>query len=208
MVVTVSSKAQQRKVVIACFGGFGRELAGWLRKYEPYTDFLGFIDDERPKECLGSIIDHRPIAGVSYLVANGLGSNRLKIAALLSGRGAKMGSLISPEAILGSDLNDDSQIILLGRASVSVNVSIGHQTLIQELAVIGHDVQLGNGCSVSSFSFIAGGCKLGREVIVNPHATLLPRLNIGDGATLGAGSVVIADVKSGVTVFGNPAKIL
>ena len=149
MVAAVFPKTVQRRVIIACYGGFGRELVGWLRTYEPHTEFLGFIDDIRPAECLGTINDHKPLPDVTYLVANGNGQNRLKIARSLEARGAKLGSLISPRATIGSHFTDESQVIILGAASVSINVTIGRQSLIQELAILGHDVHVGHGRDVT-----------------------------------------------------------
>ena len=204
----MSSRPLQRRVIIACFGGLGRELAGWLRAYEPETELLGFIDDIRPRDCLGSIVDHQPLPGVTYLIANGNGASRMAIAEMLQSRGATIGSLISPHAILGSRFGVEAECLILGNASISVNVAIGRQCLFQELTVIGHDVSLGEGCSISSFCFIGGHAKLGRQVTVYPHVTILPRVKVGDGATLGAGSIVTRDVPSGKTVFGNPAKII
>lgn len=200
------SRSKSRRVIIACSGSFGRELAGWLKAYEPSTEFLGFIDDYHPHDCLGSISGHQPRDGVTYLVANGRGSHRVAIAELLESRGAYMGSLISPKATLGTPLTEENQVLILGNASISVDVAIGHQTMIQELSVVGHDVTLGRGCTLSSFSFVGGGAQLGDRVTVFPHVTILPRVRVGDNATLGAGSVVIKDVTAGHTVFGNPAK--
>ncbi len=179
---------------------------GWLRAFEPTTEFVGFIDDVHPADCLGSIHDHEPLQDVTYLVANGSGTNRLKIADSLMARGAKMGSLVSPMAVLGSRFTDDSQVMILGDASVSVDVRLGRQVLVQEKAVIGHDVRIGDGCTVSSFCFIGGGATLGSEVTVYPHVTILPRISVGNKATLGAGSVVIKNIQPSHSVFGNPAR--
>lgn len=202
------SEPAARRVIIACYGGFGREMEGWLRAYEPDSDFLGFIDDTRPQDCLGRITDHTPRDGVTYLVANGRGAHRLQIADLLRARGARLGSLVSRGATLGTRFDDTHQVLLLGSASVSVAVRLGRQCMIQELAVIGHDVRMGDGCSISSFCFVGGGAQLGARVTVFPHVTVLPGVRVGDDATLGAGSVVIRDVPAGQTVFGNPARAL
>lgn len=202
------SDARPRRVIIACFGGLGRELAAWLRQLEPHTEFLGFIDDVHPQDCLGRIEDHTPLDEVTYLVANGTGSHRRNIARALERRGARLGSLISPQANLNIPVSDADQLLLLGRSSISVDVSIGRQTLIQEMSVIGHDVRIGEGCSISSFAFLGGYVRLGDGVTVYPHATVLPKVRVGDGATIGAGSVVIRDVPAGQTVFGNPARAL
>jgi UDP-3-O-[3-hydroxymyristoyl] glucosamine N-acyltransferase len=197
---------QVYRVVIACFGGFGRELAGWLKAYQPEAEFVGFIDDSRSQDCLGSIIDHRPIDGVTYLVANGRGGDRLKIADLLESRGAKVGSLVSRTAHLAVTPVDRDQVIILGNASISVNVTLGRQTLVQEFAVLGHDAIVGAGCTLSSFSFLGGGARLGDCVTVHPHVIVLPGVKVGDGAVLGAGSVVVRPVGPGESVFGVPAR--
>lgn len=202
----MSNRPKARKIIIACFGGLGRELARWLSVYEPDAELLGFIDDVHPQDCLGTIADHRPRDGITYLIANGSGSNRLAIAELLEARGGWVGSLISPLATLGTPLSDENQVIILGNASVSIDVAIGRQTLLQELSVIGHDASLGKGCTLSSFSLLGGGTRLGDRVTVFPHVTVLPRVRVGADATLGAGAVVIKDVPAGHSMFGNPAK--
>ena len=202
----MSSKATPRRVIIACFGGFARELVGWLKAYEPETEFVGFLDDLRPGDCLGSIADHRPLEDVTYLVANGNGANRIKIAALLEARGARMGSVVSRYANIGTPITDDDQAIILGNSSVSVDVTFGKQVLVQEFVVLGHDVNLGDGCTLSPFDFLGGGARLGRCVTAYPHVTVLPGIEVGDGAVLGAGSVVVRPVGPGESVFGVPAR--
>ncbi|MBU3694729.1 MAG: hypothetical protein FGM40_07875 [Rhodocyclaceae bacterium] len=204
----MSSSASAGKVIIACYGAFGRELLGWLRAYEPATEFLGFIDDVHPQDCLGSIADHQPLPGVRYLVANGNGNNRLQIAGWLESRGARLGSLVSPVATLAAPIGEEQQVLLLGRASVSVNVQLGRQVLVQEMAIIGHDVCVGDGCTISSLAFVGGRATLGARVNVYPHVTVLPGVEVGEGATLGAGSVVTRRVEAGQTVFGVPAKVI
>jgi acetyltransferase-like isoleucine patch superfamily enzyme len=98
--------------------------------------------------------------------------------------------------------------IFLGACSISNNVSLGDDLLIQSLACIGHDVRIGTGVTISSHAFIGGNATLEPFCTIHPHAVVLPHVTIGEGAVVGAGTVVIKSVAPGTTVFGTPGKVI
>jgi len=197
-----------RNYVLVGAGGFGKELKAWCQIYAPQRNFLGFIDDiSLDEDVLGSIDDHIPV-DADYVIAMGEGSDRLSVAQRLIKNNVKIGSIISPHAMLVEEIVCGSGSIFLGACSISSNVSIGKLVLVQGFACVGHDVFLGDAVTLGSHVFLGGGCNIGEKTTIHPHACVLPNVKVGANVTVGAGSVVIKDVPDNVTIFGNPAKII
>lgn len=190
-------------------GGFGREVASWvLARNMPYS-IMGFLDDENiGSDILGPIQGHVPCKEVDYLTCFGDGRSRHRIRKEIQKSGGSFKNLISPDVLKASSLEDSINSIFLGACSISSSVKLGNDLLIQGLAVIGHDVQIGDGVTVSSHAFIGGWATLHSFCTIHPHAVVLPHVTIGEGAIVGAGAVVIKDVAPYTTVFGSPAKVI
>lgn len=192
-------------------GGFGREVAAWIKARNlPYL-VEGFLDDtQHDPEILGPICGHLPNpAGRSlYLACLGDGNPRQRLRLELERRGARFATIVFPEVTTVSGLLASKNSIFMGACSISNNVSMGDDVLVQGFAIVGHDVEVGDGCTIGNHAFVGGGAKLGRCCTIHPHAVVLPHVEIGEGAVVGAGSVVIRDVEPYTTVFGTPAKMI
>lgn len=192
-------------------GGFGREVAAWIKIRNLQYLVEGFLDDTQlDSGILGPIHGHLPSpAGRSqYLACFGDGNPRLRLRLELEQRGARFATIVFPEVTTASELSASRNSIFMGACSISNNVSIGDDVLVQGFAIVGHDVEVGDGCTISNHAFVGGGAKLRRCCTIHPHAVVLPHVEIGEGAVVGAGSVVIRDVEPYTTVFGAPAKMI
>jgi len=196
-------------LVIIGAGGFGREVAAAIRRYNMPFKIAGHIDDEKSgPHILGLIVDHVPIRSMLYVTAFGSGASRFKVRSALAERGAQFASVTSPDAMNITSTKGLTNGLFLGNCSISSDVEIGSDVLIQTMAVIGHDVSIGDGVTISAHAFLGGEVKLERLCTIHPHAVVLPRVKIGEGAVVGAGAIVIKDVDPYTTVFGSPAKVI
>jgi sugar O-acyltransferase (sialic acid O-acetyltransferase NeuD family) len=206
MVVAVHSK---EKIIIVGAGGFGREIAAAIRNWKLAFEILGHIDDEKTgPHILGPIKDHTPDAEVCYITCFGDGTARSRVRKMLAGRGARFTNVVSPMVHAATPLDGLTNCLVVGTPSISNDMSFGADVLIQTMAVLGHDVVVGEGVTVSSLAFVGGNAILEDFCTIHPHAVVLPRVRIGKGAIVGAGSVVIKDVAPYTTVFGSPAKVI
>lgn len=115
----------------------------------------------------------------------------------------------------------EGAVTLLDNASVWCNavlrgigmrIQVGKNTNVQDCVVlhgdIGHDVFIGNYCSIGHGAVIHG-CSIGDNCVIGMGSVILDDAHIGDGSIVGAGAVVPAgsDIPPGSLVLGMPAKV-
>jgi len=83
---------------------------------------------------------------------------------------------------------------------------VGRATRIDNLAQLGHNVRLGQGCVVVSQVGISGSATLGDWVQVAGQAGIAGHLHIGARARIGAQAGVMRDVEPGADMLGSPAR--
>ncbi len=92
----------------------------------------------------------------------------------------------------------------IDRAKFDVTL-IGQGTIVDNLAQIAHNVQIGRACILAGQVGIAGSSKLGKGVVIGGHSGVTDNVEIGDGAIVGGFSAIAADVEPGAIVAGSPA---
>lgn len=190
------------RILIAGAGNFGREVAGWLLlKGRPIA---GFIDDERPD--VSSIEDYTRMDDEQVLVAIADPKGREQVVAKLVERGAVFHRLllatVSPSAEIGGGC------IFCPGSAVSCDARVGDFVHVNLNATIGHDVVLGDYCTVSCHVDLMGHTEVGKRVFFGSGSRVLPGVRIGDDCKIGAGAIVTADVPPGRTVYALPGRIL
>lgn len=189
-------------------GGFGREVATILSAKN--MSFEGFIDDDTTKPNVKFDIESFNKQGAhesNLLAAIGSSSVRKAVIQKLSAD-CNFLSITHPQAIL-----QDEASVKIGKGSIicagsifTCDISLGDFTIINLNCTIGHDVNMGNYCSLMPSVNISGNVILGDGVFIGSGATVLQGINVGEGAIIGAGAVVTKDVPPHCTVVGIPAK--
>lgn len=198
-------------------GGCGREVWQIIKEIHHIQgaqwNVIGFLDDtESPlegKDCdlgvVGTIIDYIPKK--NDVLVMGIASPRAKqlLVPTLLDRGAKFERVIHPYASMGNFNSVGAGAVIYSGFGMTVNVQIGDFVTLLSCG-LGHDVQVGNYSTISSWCNIMGGVQIGEGVFMGGNCAVAPHSVIEDHAYLGVGSVVLRRVKQGKRVFGNPAR--
>jgi UDP-3-O-[3-hydroxymyristoyl] glucosamine N-acyltransferase len=137
------------------------------------------------------------------------------------------GSVVGPGAVLGAEglqtyrtdagsllvrhaggTSLGSEVVVLAGAVISKAVhvgftSIGDASQISVQSAVGHESQLGRGCSLAGHVLVGGSVTMGDDVWVGPSACIKDGVRIGRGARILIGSVVVQDVADGAEISGN-----
>lgn len=206
-----------REAIVIGAGGLGREVAATILGYfQSDYDLLGFVDDGLP---VGAIVNGKPIlGGVEYLnklnqscaifLGIGIPSIRKSIIAKIDNSILEFPNLIHPFARIHQpeQVKMERGNIIADGTIITTNVALGDFNLINLSSTIGHDVVIGNHCSVMPGVNISGGAHIEDEVYIGTGAKLIKATTVGRGATVGAGSVVNTDIPANETWAGVPAK--
>jgi UDP-3-O-[3-hydroxymyristoyl] glucosamine N-acyltransferase len=82
---------------------------------------------------------------------------------------------------------------------------IGRGSKVGSQVIVGHGVQVGEGCFLVAQTGIAGSTKIGHHCIFAGQAGIAGHLEIGDRVTVAAKAGVSQNVPDGERVFGYPA---
>ncbi|ADE55391.1 acetyltransferase [Coraliomargarita akajimensis] len=205
-----------KRLLIVGAGGFGRELAGWVRMHPGdgvEWSLAGFLDDDAHAldafnsdlGVIASIADYQPQEN-EYLLC-GIGSPQVKrsLCTQLMERGARFMSYLHPTVIVGERVRIGEGVICCPRVTLTCDITLGDFAAINCHSSVGHDVQIGAWSTLSGHCDVTGGVCLEEEAFLGSGARILPGKRIAAASKVGAGAVVVRSTKAGETVFGNPA---
>lgn len=84
------------------------------------------------------------------------------------------------------------------------NTVIGQGTIIDNLVMIGHNVQVGQNCIFCGQVGISGSTIVGDHVVMGGQVGIADHVKIGNKVSLGAQSGVMKDINDGETLIGSP----
>ena len=76
---------------------------------------------------------------------------------------------------------------------------------IDNLVQIGHNTFIDEGAVIAGHTGVSGSCVIGKNATLAGRASLRDHVTIGDGATLAGNSFAMGNVPAGEVYFGNPA---
>lgn len=179
-------------------------------------DIKGFLDSktdaldcyENYPPIISSVEDYQIQTDDVFVCALGEVKYKKLYAEKILSKGGEFISIISPHAIVMTNVEFGCGCIVGDGANIGCDTKIGNFTTILGLASIGHDVEIGDWCHIGGFCFMGGFSKLNEGATIQTGSKILPKKIIGEYASVGAGSVVIRNVKDGTSVFGVPAKLV
>jgi sugar O-acyltransferase (sialic acid O-acetyltransferase NeuD family) len=208
-----------KRLIIVGAGAFGREALQWAldvpaaaRDWEP----VGFLDNRSDAlqgfdlsvGIIGTATDYQIQPDDRFICAIGDSKVRLEVCRQLEARGAEFVTLIHPTAVVAPTAQIAPGGIVCPYAIVSVNSVVGRHVALNVQAVVGHDAQVADGCTLSPHSGINGFVVLGEGAFLGSHGAVLPSVQVGEYGKVAAGSVAFADVAPHTTVVGVPARAM
>lgn len=85
------------------------------------------------------------------------------------------------------------------------NTTVGDDTKIDDLVMIGHNCRIGKGCMIVSQVGIAGSCVIGDRVVIAGQAGLADHINIGNDSLIAAKAGVTKSFPEKSIIVGIPA---
>ena len=192
------------RIAIIGAGGLGREIRNLVERQHR---FAGFYDDaSQEQHYLGTLQDITAESDYAFLIALGNPQTKKQVAERLAPLALAYINLVSRHSILPAEALRGQGIVVCDGVVGTVNIRLGNHVLLNLNVTIGHDVILGDYCSVMPGANISGGVTIGAATLIGSGAVILQGITIGDNARVGAGAVVTKDVPSNTTVVGVPAK--
>ena len=127
------------------------------------------------------------------LLWNNLNSDRRKLYEYCKNKGFKLANLISPLAIVRSEITGDNCWIQ-DQVVIQNDTKIGNNVAIMAGALIGADCNVASHCFFGAYSLLAGGCTLGEQSFIGLKATVFDDTKIGKKCIIGACTAVKRDM--------------
>ena len=185
-------------------GGLGREISSLVSREHK---FAGFNDDQKlENDYLGSIDEISNYLDYEFLIAIGDPTLKRTIVEKAALETNKYTNIVSKHTVISPDHLQGNGIIVCDGVIATIDCQIGSHVLLNLNSTIGHDVVIGNYCSIMPGANISGNVIIGEATLIGSGAVILQGIKIGSNVKVGAGAVVTKDVPDNTTVVGVPAK--
>jgi len=201
-------------------GGFGRETAVLIQQINAISlqwNVIGFFDDALPNK---TEVDGLPVLGginelnqyhksIALTVAIADPVLRKSIVSKIHSPTIFYPLLIHPSAIVTLNRNEIGKgSIITANCILTTGISIGNFVIVNLATTLGHDVVLGDYCSIMPGCHISGNCKIGECTMMGTGSRMLQNLTIGKRCKIGAGAVLINSAQDDVTIVGVPGRVV
>ncbi len=173
---------------------------------------ISFLDDNA--KCgpsgyplVGKVSDYTTfLDGWDFFVAIGNCVLRKELQQMLIQNGAKVVTLVHPNAVIGSLVEIGAGTVIMAGAVVNTGAKLAEGVILNTCSSVDHD------CVVGSFSHIAVGAHLcgtvciGECTWIGAGVTVINNITVCDNSLIGAGAVVVKSIENSGTYVGVPAR--
>lgn len=194
-----------KKLIIVGLSTTGRHVYQFVNHYKLYN-VIGFavnadyknVDtfEGLPVYTLEHLSDECSEDDYEVFVAllwNHLNRDRRLVYEYCKAQGYKMANLISPTAILRSEIKGDNCWIH-DFVVVQNNVTMGSNILVMAYSLIGADSYVDAHCFFGARSLLGGGCSVGEQSFIGLSSTVFDDTHIGKKCIIGACTAVKRNV--------------
>lgn len=145
-------------------------------------------------------------AGRCAFIAIGGNTGRRQVAERLPG--ARWVIAVHPRACVHPSARLGPGSIVMAGAVIQPDASLGAHCIINALASVSHDCQLGDFVHLAPGARLTGFASAGEGAFLGANSTVIPGRRVGAWSTVGAGAVVTRDLPDGCTAVGVPARAI
>lgn len=194
-----------RPLLIIGAGGQGRVVSE-IAKLCGYQK-IGFLDDADGHNTVGRVLDFvQHIETCDFFVAIGNNTVRKRIFCDLENYGAKIISLIHPNAVISETAEIGKGTAVMAGAVINANAKIGKGVIVNTCSSVDHDCVIGSFCHIAVGARVCGTVTVDDGTWIGAGATIINNISICKDCTVGAGAVVVKDLNRPGTYVGVPAK--
>jgi sugar O-acyltransferase (sialic acid O-acetyltransferase NeuD family) len=141
-------------------------------------------------------ITHAPQTHEMFIAIGSNQVNRLRAQKYheARGKGYRLASFISPDAVVHTDRIGDNCFIM-DNNNIHPYVSIGSNVIFSNDNHIGHHTAIADHCFITSNVVIGGGAHIGEGSFLGINATIRDHVTIGQYNVIGAGSLIMKDTQ-------------
>jgi sugar O-acyltransferase (sialic acid O-acetyltransferase NeuD family) len=207
------------QIVILGAGGFGREVLDVLiaqNRILKKWEVLGFIDENPAK--WGQVLNGYPVLGsfdwfstvdsnkIKVICAVGDNRTRAKMVEKAKEMNLKFANVIHPTVVSTDFVKLGEGVIICAGCILTNQITIGNHVIINLDVTIGHDTVIEDYCNLNPGVHVNGGNKVCTGAYVGTGAVTIQDVTIGRWSVIGAGAVVIENIPDEVVAVGVPAK--
>ena len=204
-----------KELIIIAAGNVGGFLTLNQDLFQENYKVIGFLDDDQQKigkrfwsiPVLGRISEIDKYSGSSIAVGISIPIAKKKILERI-GNDHHFPSFIGKNAWISNKVKIGKGVIIYP------NVSVNHQSIIDDFVVINMNCAIGHDCQIMPGSALAPGVNLGGFTRVGQFADIgigastIQQIKIGEGAIIGGQTMLLSDVEPYSTYVGVPGRKL
>lgn len=210
----------KKPVIIIGGGGHTRVLIGML--HAAGAELRGIITGDT--NLLGEEIHGVPVLGLEkdftlrpdeVTLVNGVGNTAslkgagLGVRADIYKRYRALGfdflPVISPQAMLQSDITLGEGVQVMPGAVVQPGAMLGENVIINTRASVDHDVVLSPHAHIAPGAILCGNVLVGEQSHIGAGAVIIQGISIGARVVIGAGAIITRNIADGAVVLPAPS---